>query len=244
MKLASEVEGSVLKGPAGSAIGTLQYLLFDPSGEPVVVGASVRPPAALVVVERRETYLPLSALAFTAAGVTTALEKLPKPRASVDLFGLDPELTVIWKGMPIAGPSGAQVGTVGDVGFDPETGAVACLTVDSGAVAGMAYGKLEVPADAVLGYSGGAVRISVAAPELEASGGIAKAAAAAVVGASAAIAAAGEIAGGAAVKASGAAGRAIKTAGDSKVMERAAKRAGRTWRDSVDAFRDGMNDEE
>jgi hypothetical protein len=244
VELASEVEGSTLKGPAGSVVGTLQNLLLHPSGEPTVVGASVRPPAALVVVERRETYVPLSALDFRAGGATTSLEKLPKVRASADVLGLDPDLTVIWTGMPVAGPSGAQVGTVGDFGFDPETGAVTSLRVDGGVVANAAYGKLDIPADAVLGYASGAVRISVAAPELQASGGVAKAAAAAVVGATASLAAVGEIAGDAAVKASGAAGRAIKAASDGTVVERAAKRAGKTWRDSVEAFREGMNGHE
>jgi sporulation protein YlmC with PRC-barrel domain len=244
VKLASEVEGSALMGPAGSAIGTLQRLLLHPSGEPVVVGASVRPPTALVVVERRETYVPLSALDFSANGVATVLAKLPKVRASADAFGLDPDLTVIWTGMPVAGPSGAPVGIVGDFTFDAETGAVTSIKVDGGAVANAAYGKLDVPADAIVGYAAGAVRILLAAPELEASGGVARAAAAAVVGATASIAAISEIAGDAMAKASGTAGRAIKTAGDSKVMERAAKKAGRTWRDSIAAFRESMDDDE
>jgi sporulation protein YlmC with PRC-barrel domain len=242
--LASEVEGSRLTGPAGFAIGTLQDLLLHPSGEPVVVGAAVRPPATLVVVERRETYVPLSALRFSADGVTTLLEKLPKVRASADVLGFDPDLTVIWTGMPIADPSGVQVGIVGDFGFDPGTGAVTSLVADGGAVASAAYGKLGVPMDALVGYSRGAVRISVGAPELEASGGVAKAAAAAVVGASESLTAVGEIAGNAVVKASGATGRAIKAVGDANIAERAVKRAGKTWSDSVKAFREGMNGEE
>jgi hypothetical protein len=244
VKLASEVEGGALKGPDGSEIGTLQKLLLHPSGDPVVVGAAVRPSPALVVVERRDTYVPLSALRFAADGVTTSLGKLPKARASADVLGFDPDLTVIWTGMPIADPSGAQVGTVGDFGFDPETGAVASLAADGGATASAAYGRLDVPMDALLGYSRGAIRISAGASDLEASGGIAKAAAAAVVGASESLSAVGEITGDAVVKASGAAGRAIKAVGDAKVAERAAKRAGKTWRDAVEAFREGMNGEE
>ena len=45
------------------------------------------------------------------------------------------------------------------------------------------------------------------------------------------------------IAASHATGRAIKAVSDSKVTEKAARRVRSTWRDSVKAFREGMNDE-
>jgi hypothetical protein len=238
---ASDVEGEALKGPDGSVLGTLEKLLLHPDGTAVVVGATVRPPAALVVVGRRQTYVPLSALEFAADGASTSLATLPKGREAAQGLGVDPDFAVIWSGMPIQGPSEAQVGIVSDFSFDPRTGALSVLLADGGAIANSAYGVLSVPMDAIVGYAAGAVHITLTAVKLEASGGMAKAAAAAVVGAGQAVSAAGEAAGGAVTAASGAVGRAIKAARESRIPERAAHKAGKTWYDSVQAFREGMN---
>ncbi len=245
MARASEVENEKMTGPDGEAAGTVLRLLLHPDGTPSVVGASVRPPAALVVVSRPETYLPLSALTLSgaAAGATTTLAKLPSTRASADALGFDPDRTVIWSGMPVAGPSGAVFGTVSDFEFDPVSGTVLTLFVGESVVAGAAYGKLEVPAEAIVGYSAGAVHISVEAPALDAEGGLAKAAAATVVSAAGTAAVVGDAVGGAVVAAGAATGRAIKAVKDSQVVEKAARSVGSTWRDSVKAFRDGMKDD-
>lgn len=244
MARASEAEGSALIGPDGSILGTLETLLMHPDGSPVVVGAAVRPPATLVVLAKAQTFIPLAAIAFSGGGVATSLSALPKVRDAAEALGLDPDFTVIWSGMPIEGPSGARGGKVADFEFDPDTGAVLSLTADGGAVANAAYGVLTVPAGAIIGYSAGAVHLSREPIELDADGGIAKAAAAAVVGVKEAASAAGEIAGAAVIGASGATGRAIKAAKDAQIGERAADKVGKTWRDSVKAFREGMDGDE
>jgi len=241
MVRASEVEGSALIGPDGSSLGTLETLLLHPDGTPVVVGAAVRPPAALVVVAKAQTFIPLSTLIFSDGRVTTLLPKLPKVRDAADALGLNPDFTVIWSGMPVEGPSGLRAGKVADFEFDPETGAVVSMVIDGGAVATAAYGALTVPDGAIVGYTAGAVHLNRELVELEAEGGIAKAAAAAVVGAKEAAAAVGEIAGNAVVNAGAATGRAIKAAKDAQIGERAADKVGKTWRDSVKAFREGMD---
>lgn len=241
MARASEVEGSALTGPDGSSLGTLETLLLHPDGSPVVVGAAVRPPAALVVVAKAQTFIPLTTLTFSDHGVTTSLDRLPKVRDAAEALGLDPDFTIIWSGMPIEGPSGFGVGKVADFEFDPETGKVLSLLAEGGAVATAAYGVLTVPAEAIAGYSAGAVHLTREVFQLDAEGGIAKAAAAAVVGAKEAVGAVGEMAGNAVVNASGATGRAIKAAKDAQIAERAADTVGKTWRDSVKAFREGMD---
>jgi hypothetical protein len=116
--------------------------------------------------------------------------------------------------------------------------------VNEGAVANAAYGHLDVPAEAIVGYAGGAVRVTIEAPQLDASGGLAKAAAAAVVGASESVSAVGDAVGDAVVAAGEATGRAIKAVKDSRVVEKAARSVGGTWRDSIQAFKDGMKDDE
>lgn len=244
MTLASEVEGTSLYAADGALAGSVSKLLFHPSGEAVVVGAAVRPPVALVVVERPETYIPLSALKFKGGHVWLLLDKLPKTKASAAKLGYDPDLTIIWSGMPVKGPSGAEAGIVSDFEFDPETGAVSELFAAGGAVADTAYGQLSVPIELVGGYSEGAVHVSAEAPELEATGGLAKAAAATVVGASGAVAAAGDAVVDVVVRAGGATGKAIKAVKDSQIAEKAARTVGSTWRESVKAFREGAKKDE
>ena len=244
MTRASQVEGERLYAPDGELAGTLVNMLFHPSGETRIVGAAVRPLNALVVVGRPETYLPLSALRFERGHVWLLLDKLPKAHASADALGYNPDLTVIWSGMPTMGPSGTQFGTVADFEFDPVTGEVTELTAAETATANAAYGMLLIPADGIVGYAGGAVHLTREGVDLEASGGLAKAAAATVVNASESVAAAGDAVGEAVVRAGAATGRAIKAVKDSKVAEKAARSVGATWRDSIKAFKDGMKDDE
>lgn len=242
--LATDVEGSKLYSPDGSLAGTLVNLLLHPSGQPVVVGAAVRPLNALVVVGRPETYIPLSVLRFDRGHNWLMIEKLPKVRASAEALGYDPDLTVIWTDMPVVGPSNTEFGTIGDFDFDAGSGAVSGVVVRESATAKAAYGALKVPASQLVGYAGGAVHVAAEAPDLEASGGLAKASAAAVVGATESVSAVGEIVGEKVVQVGAAAGRAIRVVKDSKVAEKAARRVGSTWRDSIKAFKEGMKDDE
>lgn len=244
MTLASEVEGAKMYEPDGALAGTLVNLLLHPSGEPVVVGAAVRPPNALVVVGRPETYIPLAVLRFERGRVWVTTGKLPKANASAEKLGYDPRLTVIWSGMWIDGPSGAPVGVLKDFEFDPETGAVLGLVASERASATAAYGNLRIARETIVGYREGAVHVTLEAPDIDASGGLAKAAAATVVGATESVSAVGEVVEDAVVRAGGAAGKAIKAVKESQLADKAARSVGTTWRDTVKAFKDGMKDED
>ena len=243
MVLTSEIEGNPVRGAGGAVIGTVSNVLFHPT-ESRAIGLMLRPPAALVVVSRPVTFLPLSAVRFDSKGAVTDLAKLHRGRAGAQALGHDPDTTIIWTGMDVRGPSDRIMGVVSDVEFDPESGAVGRIEVAAGVVADTAHGRLVVPAELLEGYREGAVHVSVESASLEASGGLAKAAARTAVVASAAMNAVGEAVGDSVVAASGAAGRAIKKVNDSKVAEKAAARVKGTWRDTVQAFRDGMNDDD
>jgi PRC-barrel domain len=239
MVLASDIERRELTGAGGVALGTVTDVLFHPS-EPRVVGVVVRPPAALAVAKRPDTYLPLSALTFGEAGTRCDLEALPKGRKAAEGLGYDPDTTVIWMGMPVAGPDSEPVGVASNALFDESTGRVERLDVGAGIVSDVAHGRYLVPGTEVTGYRDGAVRITADVPDLQGSGGFAKTAADGAVVAGRLAHAVGE----GVVGASGATGRAIRTVAQADIPKRAAERAKRTWRDSVKAFRDGMKDEE
>ena len=239
MVFIGDIEGRALTGADGIALGTITNVLFHPS-ESRAVGVAVRPPAALVVISRKGTYLPLSVLSFGPDSVSCDLAKLPTGRKAAEALGFDPETTVIWTGMPVADPRGKEIGVVRGLAFDETSGAVDRLDIGSGTVADVAHGRYLVPGDAIVGFGQGAVHITTEVGDLEGSGGLAVAAARGAVAASAAARAAGN----AVVGASGATGKAIRAVAKADLAKRATNTAKRTWRDSVKAFRDGMRDDE
>lgn len=240
--LAHEIEGATLVAPAGAPLGVLEHLLFHPS-EPLVIGATVRPPNALVVLGRPETFLPLASLTLTAEGASTELKKLPSQRDAAKPLGYNPDLTVIWTGMPVAGPSGEPFGTISDIEFDSGTGDVLRLEVRGGMVADAAHGRYVVPGRSVVGYEAGAVHLTMESGQLEATGGLAKGAAAVAIVAGEQVAKVGQAVEDTVVAASGAAGAAIKVVADTQVVQKTAKRVSSTWRNTIDAFKEGMRED-
>lgn len=242
MTLASKVEGTPLLGTGDAVLGTVSRLLFHPS-EARVIGAVAKPPTLLAMVDRPEVYLPLSVLTFTPRATRCALRKLPGQRASADLLGYDPDTTVIWTNMGVSGPSGTTFGVVSDVEFDPETGALSGMDVAGGLVADAAHGRYVVPGEAVIGYRDGLVRLRLEETELKTAGGLAKTAVEGLAAASETARAIGVSVEDAVVGSSGAAGRAIRAVSQADLGRKAGKRVTRTWRDTVDAFKEGMKED-
>jgi sporulation protein YlmC with PRC-barrel domain len=239
MVFVSGIEGRELATADGVALGTITKVLFHPA-EPRAIGYAVRPPNALAVVERPGTYLPLAAVTFGPEGAHCELTKLPVGGKAAQALGYDPDITVIWTGMPVAVRGDALIGTVSDVAFDEVTGTVSRVDVGGGTIADVAHGRYRVPGDAVEGYRDGAVRVTADIADLDGSGGFAKTAAEQAVAAARVAHAVGE----AVVDASGATGRAIRAVTEADLAKRAAEKAKRTWRETRDAFREGMKDDE
>jgi len=129
------------------------------------------------------------------------------------------------------------------VEFDPADGTVTELRVAGGAVADTAHGRYVVPGARVEGYRAGAVRVDVEAGALETTGGMAKVAAETAVAATEAAKTAVAASETAIIDASRATGRAIKSVRDADVAGKTAHRVKSTWRDTITAFREGMEDE-
>jgi uncharacterized protein YrrD len=238
MVRSSGIEGRSLLTAEGAELGTIVNVLFHPE-EPRAVGYAVRPPNALAVVERPETYLPLSAVVFSSDGACCELGKLPTGGKAASALGYDPDSTVIWMGMPVARADEALIGAISDVSFDEASGEVSRIDVGGGAIADAAHGRYVIPGDQVRGYREGAVRVTADISVLDGTGGLAKSAAETAVAAGQVARAVGE----AVIDASGATGRAIRAVKEVDLAKNTAEKAKRTWRDTVDAFREGMKDD-
>jgi sporulation protein YlmC with PRC-barrel domain len=242
MALASNTEGVRLTGAGEADLGSVYRVLYDPEGTRAV-GLMIRPTAMLYVVDRPDTFLPLDAVRIAPGSVACDLKKLPTGRRAAEGLGLDPEKTVIWTGMTVRGTSGGAVGIVSDVEFGVVTGDVRRIEIAGGAVADAAVGRFVVEAGQIEGYRDGAIVLTVDSKALVSSGGLAKTAAEGVVAASEAAKAAGGAIEDTVIAASHATGRAIKAVSDAKVAEKTVRRVRNTWRDSVKAFREGMDED-
>lgn len=232
----SEIEDAELFGDGGARLGTVERVLFHPSG-PCAVALMVRPNPALTVVPMPVAYVAWASARFAGAVVSIGSAKLPSRRVTETAVGHDMDLTVIWRGMPVAASDGAHVGAVADVVLTPD-GAVERLDVTGGAVGDVVVGRTEVPGEAVVGFEDGAVRLNVPEAALVTSGGLARKAADASEAVKATASTVAGATGDAIVDASYITGRAIRSAaGSQPVLRTKAKLKG-----IADAFREGYED--
>lgn len=234
-----EIEGAAVVGPGDAGLGTVAHVLFHPS-EPRVVGLMVEQPAYAYVVKRQPAYLGLAQFALEDGRVVFAGKKLPPFSKAIAALGADPDRTVIWAGMPVLGPDGDVVGHVVDVEFEPTGGAVCGAEVSGGATADVAHGRVAVPADAIEGFDGSAVRVTRSFGGFEVSGGLAKTAAAGAAVVSVRASDVAGKAGDAVVGAAGAAGKAIRSVKEGSATAKVKS----TWRDVVDSYKEGRDEDD
>jgi sporulation protein YlmC with PRC-barrel domain len=231
----SGIEGAEVFGSAGSRLGTVERVLFHPD-EPRVVALMVKPNPALYVVAMPSAYLPFADVKFVAGDVRFSGAKLPSRGRTEKELGIDMDATVIWRGMPVASGTGRLAGTLVDANID-ESGTLESLSVSTGGVGDVAYGRLDVPAGLVRGFDGRAVVIEAEADELETSGGVAKQAAAAAAAVKSSAGTAASATGDVIVDGSYIAGRAIRSAAKSVPVTKAKS----AWKGLADAFKEGYD---
>jgi sporulation protein YlmC with PRC-barrel domain len=232
----SDIEGAELTGPSGVRLGTIERVLFHP-GEPRVVALMVKPNPALYVVELPSAYIPFSEVSVGGAVVRWDGVKLPSRGHTERALELDMDATVIWRGMPVASPTGRLAGTLADATFS-ESGVLEGLSVSTGGVGDIAHGRLDVPGDLVRGFDGRAVVVEAEPEDLEASGGVARQAAAAAASRESRAGTVAGATGDAVVDASYVAGRALRSAARSAPVSKARS----ALKGLADAFREGYDD--
>jgi uncharacterized protein YrrD len=231
-----EIEGAELYGDGGAQLGTIERVLFHPS-EPRAVALMVRPNPMLTVVPMPVAYVAWSAIRVAKGVVRFAAKKLTSRRVTETAVGHDMDLTVIWRGMPVAASDRAELGSVSDVML-ADDGSVEGLEVSGGAVGDVATGRMEAPSEMVVGFEDGAVRLNVSESALVTSGGLARKAAEVSEAAKTAASTMAGATGDAVVDASYITGRAIRSAVRSKPV----KRTKVALKGIADAFRDGYKD--
>jgi sporulation protein YlmC with PRC-barrel domain len=233
----SDIEDAPLYGSTGERLGTVQKVLFHPS-DPRAVAVMVKPDPALYVVPLPSAFLALSETRLEGDIVRWHGAKLSSRKKAEVATGFDMDETVIWRGMPVVSPSGVLIGSLSD-GEIGVAGEVLALSVSTGGMGDVAFGRLDVPAALVRGFDGRAVVVECEADELESAGGLAKQAAAVATavqgGVDAVVGSTSDIV----VGSSYIAGRAIRSAARSAPV----KKTRSAFRGIADAFKEGYKED-
>jgi uncharacterized protein YrrD len=234
----SDIEDTPVTGEGGVRLGKVEHVLFHPSA-PRAVGLMIVPPAAAGVVKRPSAYVGLAGFSVEEGAVVVPGKKLPARSKAEAVLGDDPDRTVIWARMPVTGPDGEVVGTISDVRFRLSDGEVVELEVTAGATADLAHGRMTVPGEAIEGFRDAAVRVTRTFSQLGVSGGFAKTAATGAAVVSVKTEKVRAKASDAVADVAGKTGKAIRSVKEGSVPDKARS----TWRNMVDAFKDGMEDD-
>ena len=238
MPTLSSIEGRSLVNARGRVLGRVEHVLFHPS-EPRAVALMIRREPWLYVLRRAPAFAPLGSVSLAGDAVRFEGPRLPSRSSAVRAIGSDPELTVIWRGMPVRSTQGSGLGIVADAEFS-RGGEVLRVYVSTGAVADLAVGRVEIPGELVRGFDGHDVLVEAESGELETDGGLARRAAKGAVSIQAQVSVAAKEAEDAITGASYAAGRAIASAARSRPL----RKARGAWAGMASAFREGYDAKE
>lgn len=173
----TELAGRPVLGAKGKRKGKVIDVLFHPT-EARAIGYVVKPRNVLYLLERRPRYVAFEAMSHDGEG--NALlpgGRMPSARAGEKATGVSWRESSYWRGMPVRAEDGDRIGVVQDATVSLKTGAVRALRVSTGVVGDVAVGRLEVPAEFIVGPRGDAVVLRAGYDQLEASGGLAAASA-------------------------------------------------------------------
>jgi uncharacterized protein YrrD len=231
----SRIEDRALVSARGRVLGRIERVLFSPSGASAVA-LMIRREPWLYLLRRADAFVPLDSISLAGDVVRFDGARLPSRKAVARAIGIDPDLTVIWRGMPVRSTMGGGLGTVADVEFSLG-GQVLRMYVSSGAVAEMAVGRTEISGELVRGFDGRDVLVEADSADLEAQGGLARRAVKGAVSIKEQAGVAAKAAEHAISGASYAAGRAIASATRFKPV----RRARGAWAGITGAFREGYD---
>ncbi len=146
----------VLGGKKGTKrIGKIRRFVFHPR-ERRIVGFIVKRPDLLWMFHRKDLFVSLQGYDMVDGRAVVRTFPGATGKGACKALGIDWNACVLWEGMPLLTESGDQLGVVGDVSFDGETGAIASVLADAGATANTLLGTRRIPSSLIKGFRRGA----------------------------------------------------------------------------------------
>lgn len=140
-----------------------------------VVGFLIRRPDALLMIRRHDAFVALDSLERVDDRLV-ATDRAGWGPAALERLGILLDRCFIWEDLPLLTEDGFELGRVGDLVFDGETGEVISIVPTDGRIATLIDGVVEIPVEHVQGFRDGFLVVDPEASGLVASGGLAAAA--------------------------------------------------------------------
>ncbi|MDO5044244.1 MAG: PRC-barrel domain containing protein [Coriobacteriia bacterium] len=174
MLTTKEIQGiTVFKSDARKGkIGKISSTVFSPEGNKVV-GFIIKRPDLAMMIKRSDVFLALDAFdekdgfIFPTKGAESFDEK------AIKRLKLDWDSCIIWENMDVKSESGQEIGRVGSMTFNTQTGELSSITINDGISSQALIGLIEIPAQHLMGYKDGFLILDDEALEIQASGGAA-----------------------------------------------------------------------
>jgi sporulation protein YlmC with PRC-barrel domain len=145
----------VLGGKKGTKrIGKVKTCVFHPR-EKRCIGFIVKRPDAAMMFHRKDIFVPLDGYDFANGRIVIHPDAEISGEAYCKKHGIDWDRCILWSGMPMISENGEELGYVGNMTFDVETGELISVVASNGATAKYLLGTLEVPASYVKGFRTG-----------------------------------------------------------------------------------------
>lgn len=135
-------------------MGRVRACVFHPK-QKRCVGLLVKRPDVALMFHRADLFVAVNGYDIVDGALVIRDDAAATDRGACKALGIDLDDCVLWLGLAVMCQDGTSFGTVGDVLFHPQTGAVEMLVVSKGATANTLLGKLNVPAQDVLGFKRG-----------------------------------------------------------------------------------------
>ncbi len=139
-----------------------------------VIGFLVRRPDVLLMIRRPDAFVALESLERV-DGRLIATDREAWGPVALDRLGVLLDRCFVWEDLPLVTEDGVELGRVGDLVFDGDTGEVMSVEPSDGRIATLIDGVTEIPAAYIHGYRDGSLVVAAEANGLAASGGLAAA---------------------------------------------------------------------
>ncbi len=169
-----EMHGIKVRKKPGSmwSWGKVWRTVFSPDGKRVV-GFIIKRPDLLWAFKRADKFLALDAFEEDHGAIVATQGALSWDQKAIRRLDLDWDQCIIWEGMDVKTTSGKELGHVGALTFNTQTGAVGDIVVTDGAASRALIGNITIPADHYLGYRDGFLIVDDQAGSLDPEGGLA-----------------------------------------------------------------------
>lgn len=179
-------------------VGKVRRFVFHPT-EKRLIGIMIKRPDLLLMFKRKDRFVRLGGFEIIDGRVVLSNDATMFDDKACAALGVDWNACVMWSGMPVLTVSGDELGYVGTIAFDAETGDVVSMQTDAGMANDAVVGKRTIPGEMIRGFRRGkgmvltemgdygevedeskalhgAILVSNAAADIETEGGVAEAA--------------------------------------------------------------------